>query len=135
MLRLAVEWGKLEKVPPKVELLSGERRRDRVLTSDEEQKYFRAAQIIGEDIENAYARALEGIRAMRGQEPIKPEDPFLLRDLTALLIDCGLRTEEAFRLRWDEVRDGAVHIAYGKTINARRRVPRGDRPRTGGEQG
>jgi len=123
MFRLAVEWDKLEKVPPKVELLSGERRRDRVLTSDEEHEYFRAAQIIGEDIENAYSRALEGIRAMRGQEPIKPEDPFLLRDLTALLIDCGLRPEEAFRLRWDEVRDGAVHIAYGKTINARRRIP------------
>jgi integrase len=68
-------------------------------------------------------RALEGIRAMRGQEPIKPEDPFLLRDLTALLIDCGLSPEEAFRLRWDELRDGVVHVAYGKTVNARRRVP------------
>ncbi len=75
MLRLAVEWGKLEKVPPKVELLSGERRRDRVLTSDEERDYFRAAQMLGEDIENAYSRALEGIRAMRGQEPIKPGRP------------------------------------------------------------
>ncbi len=123
MLRLAVEWSKLERVPPKVELLPGERRRDRVLTHEEEREYFRAAQMIGEEIENAYSRALEGIRAMRGQEPIRPEDPFLLRDRTALLIDCGLRPEEAFRLRWDELRDGAVHIAYGKTINARRRIP------------
>jgi site-specific recombinase XerD len=57
MLRVAVEWGKLEKVLPKVELLSGERRRDRVLTSDEEREYFRAAQMIGEDIETAHCRA------------------------------------------------------------------------------
>jgi hypothetical protein len=48
MKRLAVEWGKLEKVPPEIELLSGERRRDSVLTSDEDQEYLRAAQMIGE---------------------------------------------------------------------------------------
>ena len=86
MLRLAIEWSKLERVPPKVELLRGERRRDRVLTHDEEREYFRAAQMIGEEIENVYSRALEGIAAIRGQEPIKPEDPFLLSDLAALLI-------------------------------------------------
>jgi hypothetical protein len=55
-----------------VELLPGERRRDRVLTHAEEREYFRAAQVIGEDIENAYRSASEGIRAMRGQQPIKP---------------------------------------------------------------
>ena len=30
LLKLAVEWGKLDKVPPKAEMLPGERHRDRV---------------------------------------------------------------------------------------------------------
>jgi hypothetical protein len=57
MFRLAVDWDKLEKVPPKVELRSGQPRRNRVLTSDEEREYFRAAQMIGEDIEDGCRRA------------------------------------------------------------------------------
>lgn len=40
-----------------------------------------------------------------------------------ILVDCGLRPEECYRLRWEHVRDGAVHIPYGKTANARRRIP------------
>jgi hypothetical protein len=32
ILKLAVEWGKLDKVPPKIEMLPGERHRDRVLS-------------------------------------------------------------------------------------------------------
>jgi len=64
------------------------------------------------------------IRAtQRGEEPIEPRDPFLLRDVTTILIDCGLRPEECFRLRWEHVQDGAVHIPYGKTENARRTIP------------
>lgn len=50
MLRLAVEQGKVENVPPKIELLSGEPRRDRVLTFDEEREYFRATQMVGEQV-------------------------------------------------------------------------------------
>jgi hypothetical protein len=50
MLRLAVERGKVENVPPKIELLSGEPRRDRVLTFDEEREYFRATQMVGEQV-------------------------------------------------------------------------------------
>ena len=50
-------------------------------------------------------------------------DPFLLRDVTTILIDCGLRPEECFRLRWEHVQDGAVHIPFGKTENARRTIP------------
>jgi hypothetical protein len=62
MLRLAVEWGKLEKVPPKVQLLPGEHHRDRILTAVKEADYLRAAQSIGEEIERAYRRA-PGTRA------------------------------------------------------------------------
>jgi Phage integrase, N-terminal SAM-like domain len=84
MLRLALEWGKLEKMPPKIELLPGEAHRDRVLTAAEEIHYFEAAERIGEAIESAYERAFDGLRAQRGKQPIPPEDPFLLRDPTGV---------------------------------------------------
>lgn len=54
---------------------------------------------------------------------MEPQDPFALRDVATLLIDCGLRPEECFRLRWEHIRDGAVHIPFGKTENARRTIP------------
>jgi integrase len=124
MLKLATEWGKVEKVLPKVEMLPGENQRNRVLTAEEETRYLDAATDIGNGILESYLRALEGIRAtMRGELPIRPEDPFLLRDAATLLIDCGLRPEECFRLRWEHVRDGAVHVPFGKTENARRTIP------------
>lgn len=123
MLKLAMEWGKVEKALPKVEMLPGENHRDRVLTEDEEARYLGAATAIGEDIQESYRRALEGIRATtRGKQPIPPSDPFLLRDVTTILIDCGLRPEECFRLQWEHVRDGAVHVPFGKTENARRTI-------------
>ena len=124
LLRLAVEWGKVEKVLPKVEMLSGENHRERVLSDAEEARYLDAAVSIGHGIEEGYQRALNGIRAsIRGEEPAKPEDPFLLRDATAMLMDCGLRPDECFRLRWEDVRDNAVHVLFGKTASARRTIP------------
>lgn len=124
MLKLAVEWSKLDKVPPKIEMLPGERHRDRVLSFEEETRYLDATTALGESIQESYRRALEGIRApMRGEQPIEPEDPFLLRDVTTLLIDCGLRPEECFRLQWEHIREGAVHVPFGKTANARRTIP------------
>ncbi len=124
MFKLAVEWGKVEKALPKVEMLPGEKHRERVLTEGEEYSYLEATAAIGEAIQAAYKRAQEGIRAVRrGALPIPPEDPFLLRDVTTILVDCGLRPEECFRLRWEHVRDGAVHIPFGKTENARRTIP------------
>jgi integrase len=124
MLRLAVEWGKVEKAAPRVSLLPGERRRERVLTPTEEAAYLKAAQQIGDGILEAYQRALEGIRATaRSEQPIKPEDPYLLRDVGTVLLDCGLRPEECYRLRWEHVRDNTLHIPFGKTANARRSIP------------
>jgi integrase len=122
LLKLAVEWGKVEKVLPRVEMLPGENHRDRVLSEEEETRYLEGATTIGNGIEEAYQRALNGIRTMR-REPIKPRDPFILRDATTLLIDCGLRPDECFRLRWEHVRDEAVHVPFGKTENARRTIP------------
>jgi integrase len=124
MLKLATEWGKVDRALPKVEMLSGENHRDRVLSADEEIRYLLAATAIGEAIQQSYRRALEGIRATsRGEQPSPPEDPFLLRDVATVLIDCGLRPEECFRLQWEDVRDGAIHVPFGKTENARRTIP------------
>jgi len=92
MFHLAQEWGKLEKVPPRVRMLPGERCRDRVLSWDEEKRYLADA-------------------------------PPLLHDVATILIDCGLRPGECFRLKWESVRDGSIEIQYGKTDNARRRIP------------
>jgi integrase len=92
MFKLAQEWGRVEKILPNVRMLYGERRRERVLTEEEEKRYLDEA------------------------EP-------LLRDVATVLIDCGLRPEECFRLKWESVRDGFVEIQYGKTENARRRIP------------
>ncbi|HXI44184.1 MAG TPA: site-specific integrase [Bryobacteraceae bacterium] len=124
MRRLAVEWGHAEKAVSPISLLPGERRRERVLSGTEEAAYLKAAQTIGDSILERYSLALEGIRAtQRGKHPTKPEDPFLLRDVATVLLDCGLRPEECYRLRWDEVRDGACHIPFGKTASARRSIP------------
>ena len=47
----------------------------------------------------------------------------LLQDVATVLVDCGLRPEECFRLKWENVRNGSIEIQYGKTDNARRRIP------------
>lgn len=51
----------------------------------------------------------------------------LLRDVATILLDCGLRPEECFRLQWSNVRDGLIEIQYGKTDNARRQIPTSQR--------
>ena len=92
MFALAQEWGKVEKVLPRVRMMPGERHRDRVLSTEEEKRY----------LDNSAP---------------------LLRDVATILLDCGLRPEECLRLRWENVRGGCIEIQYGKTDNARRRVP------------
>jgi integrase len=128
MLHLAVEWGKIYKAPAKISLIPGERRRERVLSEEEEAQYLKAASDIGDSILSAYDRSLEGIRAtQRGEQPIKPEDPYLLRDASTVLLDCGLRPEECHRLRWEHVRNDTLYIPFGKTDNARREIPLSER--------
>jgi integrase len=123
MFHLAQEWGRVATVLPRVRMLPGERQRERVLTDEEEQKFFDAATNLGRDLEGAYSRALEGIRAAkRGEQPRRP-DAYLLRDVAAVLLDCGLRPEECHRLKWENIRDGAIEIFVGKRKASRRRVP------------
>jgi integrase len=124
MLKLATEWGRVDKVLPRISMLPGQKRRERVLNAAEETAYLDAAKAIGDGILESYKRALEGIRATkRGEKPIKPTDPYLLPDIATLLIDCALRPEEAYRLTWDQVCEGSLHISHGKTDNARRIIP------------
>jgi integrase len=124
MRRLALEWGHVEKAIVPISLLPGERRRERVLSAAEEAGYLQAAQSICEKKVEAHKRALKGIRATkRGQHPAKPEDPFQLRDVATVLLDQGIRPEECHRLEWEQIRDGAMHIPFGKSVNARRSIP------------
>jgi integrase len=124
ILKLATEWKTIRAADSAVKMLPGEQRKDRVLSAGEEAKYFKAASAIGDDILKAYRKALEGIRAtQRDQKPTEPTDPYLLYDVTTVLIECALRPEEAYRLKWTEIRDGAVCISHGKTDAARRTIP------------
>jgi integrase len=105
-------------------MIPGEAHRDRVLNVADERVYFDAAQAIGVQALEMYQRALLGIRAtQRDQVPIKPRYPFILPDVSIVLLDCGVRPSECFRLKWENVQGDVIEITYGKTENARRRVP------------
>lgn len=129
-LHLAVEWGKVEKLPAKISLIPGERRRERVLFEDEENAYLEATRQIGDAMVESFEKALNGIRAtQRGEQPRKPEDPHLMHDAAVILLDCGLRPEECHRLRWEHCRGDTIYVPHGKMINARREIPLSDRAR------
>jgi integrase len=79
------------------EVLTEERRRERVITPEEEARYLAAA-------------------------------PEPLASIGTVLADTGLRPEECFRLRWEDVtwvngRHGALLVTRGKTAAARRVIP------------
>ena len=99
VLKVAEEWGRTGRTV-KVKMLPGERRRERVLTGDEERAYLAAA-----------------------AEPLK--------SIATLLVDTGMRPEEAFRLRWEHVsfETGRILVTHGKTAAARRSLPMTDRVR------
>jgi integrase len=96
ILRLAVEWGRVESTI-KVKLLPGEKRRERVLSIDEESRYLAVA-----------------------HEP--------LASIASVLVDSGLRPDEAYRMRWESItwingRHGTFLVTCGKTAAARRVLP------------
>ena len=81
----------------KVRLLPGKKRRERVLSIDEESRYLAAA-----------------------HEP--------LASIASVLVDSGLRPDEAYRMRWESItwvngRHGTFLVLDGKTAAARRVVP------------
>jgi integrase len=78
------------------------------LTFTEEAKYLKAAQAIGDEIEIAWQAALETWGPKKFLQP----DAYRLRDVAAILIDCGLRPEECFGLKRSNIRDGLLEIHY-----------------------
>jgi integrase len=101
MFHLATEWGRVEKALPTVRMIPGENHRERVLTPEEEELYFRAA-----------------------TSPMMEHhtDPSLLADVSRILLDCALRPEECFRLKPENILEGNIEIHFGKSDNARRRI-------------
>ncbi len=96
VLNLAVKWGVIESAPV-LTLLPGERHRERVISTEEEERYLRAAQP-------------------------------LLRAVATVLADTGLRPDECYRLRWENVswnnrKFGTLLVTHGKTVAARRVLP------------
>lgn len=77
----------------------------------------------GRTQESDYEQALKGIRAtVRGEQPTKP-DAYLLLHIATLLLECGLRPDECYRPKWNQIQDEAIIIHEGKGKGSRRRVP------------
>jgi integrase len=96
VLNLAVEWGVLDSAP-KVKVLSGERRRERVITSEEEARYLTAA-----------PEPLASIAAVLADTGMRPEECFRL---------CWEH------VTWLNGRNGVLLVTRGKTPAARRVIP------------
>ena len=96
ILRLAAEWGVIE-TSPKIKFLSGEHRRERVITSKEEALYLATASPL-----------LHDVSLVLFDTGMRPEECH------------SLRWEN---LNWDGGRNGVLLIAKGKTKAARRVLP------------
>lgn len=96
ILNLAVEWGVLESAP-KIKTLPGERRRERVITLDEEARYLAAA-----------PEPLASIATVLADTGMRPEECFRLRWES---------------VTWVNGRHGALLVTHGKTAAARRVIP------------
>jgi integrase len=96
VLNLAVEWGVIA-VAPKLKVMSGERRRERVVSAEEEARYLGVA-----------SEPLASIATLLADTGMRPEECFRLR---------------WEHLTWLNGRNGAVLVTHGKTASARRVVP------------
>jgi integrase len=96
ILKLAVEWKVLEK-SPKIEMLSGEARRERVVSTDEEVRYLAAA-----------APLLADVAIVLFDTGMRPDE---------------LHRMSWEHMRWENGRFGVLLVAKGKTSAARRLVP------------
>jgi integrase len=102
ILNLAVEWGVLA-TAPRIKVLPGERRRERVITPDEEAKYLAAA-----------PEPLASIATVLSDTGMRPEECF------RLLWES---------VTWVNGRNGALLVTHGKTAAARRVIPMSPRVR------
>jgi integrase len=81
---------------PRVKLLKGENRRERVVSPAKEKLYLDAA-------------------------------PAMPMNIATIMIDCGFRPEEIYKLEWSFILNGNIQNYKGKTAPARRSVPATDR--------
>ena len=103
LLRLAVEWGRIESMP-KIKLLSGEVHRERVVTPEEQSRYLAAAPPL-----------LAAIATVLLDTGMRPEE-------------CYRLVWES--ITWTNGRHGTLMITHGKTKAARRVLPMSLRVRT-----
>jgi len=96
VLRLAVEWGLLE-TAPNIELLAGERRRERVVTPEEEARYLSVATPLLADVATVLA-----------DTGLRPDE-------------CHRLTWDA--ITWVNGRNGSLLVTHGKSAAARRVIP------------
>jgi integrase len=93
---LAVEWGVIV-TAPKIKMLSGEARRERVVSSEDEARYLAAA-----------PEPLRSIAIVLFDSGLRPEELFRL---------------QWENLTWTNGRHGTLQVTHGKTAAARRLVP------------
>jgi integrase len=96
ILRLAVEWGAVESTT-KVRLLPGEKRRERVLSIDEESRYLAAAH-----------EPLAAIASVLADSGLRPDEAYRMRWES---------------VTWINGRHGTFLVTQGKTAAARRVLP------------
>jgi integrase len=96
VLRVAAEWGLLNTVP-RVRMLPGVRRRERVVTASEEAKYLAAA-----------SEQLAAMATVLVDSGLRPEECFRLRWES---------------ISWFNGRNGTLLVTHGKTAAARRVLP------------
>jgi len=94
--RVALEWGRVERVN-KIKMLPGENRRERVLTMPEEARYLTAA-----------SELLLSVATVLLDSGMRPEECFRLR---------------WEKTNFDNGRYGTLHVTHGKTQSARRFLP------------
>ncbi|MGA3317575.1 MAG: site-specific integrase [Candidatus Korobacteraceae bacterium] len=102
MLRLALEWGVVERVA-KVRMISGEQHREFVLTSEEEARYLAAA-----------PEPLASIATVLADTGFRPEECYRMR---------------WEGITWVNGRNGTLLVTHGKTAAARRVLPMTQRVR------
>jgi integrase len=103
VMHVAVEWGVLDSAF-KVQMLTGERRRERVIRPDEEARYLAAT-----------SEPLASIASVLADSGLRPEECFLLRWES---------------ITWMNGRHGTLLVTQGKTAAARRVLPMTSRVRT-----
>lgn len=103
VLNLGVEWQVIA-AAPKLKVLSGENRRERVVSADEEAKYLTVA-----------SEPLASIATVLADTGMRPEECFRMR---------------WEHVTWLNGRNGALLVTHGKTASARRVLPMTPRVRT-----